>query len=270
MARCKSCRKCSGSSRPTLQRKSSGEIASSYFRRHSIKLSTPPRDVASRKSVRAPGSARAAPSVESSRAKHPPNPPTICRLAISCDGSVANDGCDTECTRPRSGWPLSPSTALCNQPASSVAVADWRSTRKWSVRRERIKSHGSSEPGVEPIAVRSERSADASASSATHSAPPMASECPARYFVVECITTSAPSVSGRWIGGGANVASTTTCTSPIARATSTYAPISATRQSGLRGVSSQIRSPGCRTEGKSSGDGSGTAAPRAPSEMRCS
>ena len=42
------------------------------------------------------------------------------------------------------------------------------------------------------------------------SAPPMTSECPPRYFVVECTTTSAPSSSGCCRAGEANVLSTTT------------------------------------------------------------
>jgi hypothetical protein len=40
--------------------------------------------------------------------------------------------------------------------------------------------------------------------------PPITSECPPRYFVVEWTTTSAPSSSGLWRYGVANVLSTTT------------------------------------------------------------
>ena len=40
-------------------------------------------------------------------------------------------------------------------------------------------------------------------------APPMTSECPPRYFVVECMTTSAPSASGCCRYGEAKVLSTT-------------------------------------------------------------
>ena len=49
---------------------------------------------------------------------------------------------------------------------------------------------------------------------ATTTAPPTVSECPPRYFVVECTTAPAPSSSGRWLTGVANVLSTATSTSP--------------------------------------------------------
>ena len=44
-------------------------------------------------------------------------------------------------------------------------------------------------------------------------APPTTSEWPPRYFVVECTTKSAPSSSGRWLTGVANVLSTATSAS---------------------------------------------------------
>ena len=69
-------------------------------------------------------------------------------------------------------------------------------------------------------------------------APPTASECPPRYFVVECTTTSAPSSSGRWLAGVANVLSTATSAS---RLRATTPAMSTTLSSGLVGVSTQTR-----------------------------
>ena len=72
---------------------------------------------------------------------------------------------------------------------------------------------------------------------ATTTAPPTTSECPPRYLVVECTTASAPSSSGRWTTGVANVLSTAT-SAPCLR--STTAAMSTTFSSGLVGVSTQI------------------------------
>ena len=68
--------------------------------------------------------------------------------------------------------------------------------------------------------------------------PPTTSEWPPRYFVVECTTTSAPSASGCWRYGVANVLSTTT-RAPRARARLATAAMSTIVSSGLVGVSIQ-------------------------------
>ena len=60
--------------------------------------------------------------------------------------------------------------------------------------------------------------------------------CPFRYLVVECSTMSAPSSSGRWKYGVANVLSTTS-RAPARRAISPAAARSHNRIIGLVGVS---------------------------------
>ena len=68
--------------------------------------------------------------------------------------------------------------------------------------------------------------------------PPTTSLWPPRYFVAECTTTSAPSVSGCWRYGVANVLSTTT-SAPRSWASCATASMSIHVSSGLVGVSSQ-------------------------------
>mmetsp|Transcript_112724 Transcript_112724/g.313361 ORF Transcript_112724/g.313361 Transcript_112724/m.313361 type:complete len:205 (-) Transcript_112724:382-996(-) len=203
-----------------LTRSSSGDTASSYFRRHSMRLSTPPRDVASLKSRSCPGKALAASSVPSSTARQPPKPPGIWRLATSWQGLDGNDAWCTACTRPARGCAAPPAPVPpCSHAARRAAVSDWRCARRWSVLMDRMRSHTSMEPGVEPNAMRSLRKAAAASGAAVHTTPPRASECPAKYFVVACTTKSAPSASGRCSGGGAKVPSTTTRWAPRAAAT---------------------------------------------------
>ena len=76
--------------------------------------------------------------------------------------------------------------------------------------------------------------------------PPRTSEWPLRYFVVECITTSTPSSSGRCSTGVAHVLSTTV-RAPMVLASATIARMSVTCRRGLDGVSIQIN----RVEGVS-------------------
>ena len=77
--------------------------------------------------------------------------------------------------------------------------------------------------------------------------PTTVSECPPRYFVAEWNTTSAPSSSGRWIAGEANVLSITSSggggrPAPPARwRIAAAAAMSVTLSSGFDGVSSQTR-----------------------------
>ena len=72
----------------------------------------------------------------------------------------------------------------------------------------------------------------------TTTAPSSTSECPARYFVALCTTTSAPRSSGFWPRGVANVESTTT-RAPAACAAAATAAMSTTSSVGFVGVSSQ-------------------------------
>ena len=68
----------------------------------------------------------------------------------------------------------------------------------------------------------------------TTTAPDTESEWPPRYLVAECTTASAPSSSGRWYTGVANVLSTATKAS---RARATIAGTSITFSVGFVGVS---------------------------------
>ena len=65
------------------------------------------------------------------------------------------------------------------------------------------------DPGTAPIAFWRKRSRSAAAASEVTAMPRIVSEWPARYFVAEWKTMSAPTVSGRWSAGDANVLSTT-------------------------------------------------------------
>ena len=88
--------------------------------------------------------------------------------------------------------------------------------------------------------MRTARTRSHSASSrAKPSAPATTSEWPFRYLVAECITTSAPSASGRVKTGVAQVESTAS-RAPAAWAIRAAPAMSLTPQSGLLGVSSQI------------------------------
>ena len=79
----------------------------------------------------------------------------------------------------------------------------------------------------------------ANSASPVTSAPPMMSEWPFRYLVAECMTMSAPRLSGCWLHGVAKVLSTTSF-SPRAFAIFDRPSISASFISGLVGVSAQI------------------------------
>ena len=99
-------------------------------------------------------------------------------------------------------------------------------------------------PGTAPIAFCRKRSRSATASSEVTASPRIVSEWPARYFVAEWKTMSAPIVSGRWRAGDANVLSTTISgrRPPSAARRSTVAAtaaMSTTLSSGFVGVSNQ-------------------------------
>src|SRR3954465_14819036 len=78
----------------------------------------------------------------------------------------------------------------------------------------------------------------ASSRSRTTTAPPTTSEWPPTYLVVEWTTTSAPSASGCWRYGDANVLSTTS-RAPTSFVTDATAAVSAIPSNGLVGVSHQ-------------------------------
>ncbi len=97
-------------------------------------------------------------------------------------------------------------------------------------------SHASQGPGTAPVAMRRKPTSSASASSSTTTMPPMMSEWPFRYLVVEWTTMSAPNARGRWLKGEAKVLSTAT-SAPPSWATSAMAAMSHRRIIGLDGVS---------------------------------
>src|SRR3712207_6676527 len=88
------------------------------------------------------------------------------------------------------------------------------------------------------------RSSSDSAASRPTTAPPTVSEWPPRYFVVECTTASAPSSSGRWWTGVANVLSTATSAFCLR---SMIPARSMTLSVGFVGVSTQISAVSSRT-----------------------
>merc|ERR1719174_3486729 len=146
---------------------------SSYWCRHSTKLSTPPSDVAAENRRRREANARATASDLSSKAKQPPypnSPSRMCLLAI-CLGSewALRDGWCTAVISPDSGC-----EGDCMAPASQehirVAARDCADARTCKVRSERSNSHVSSDPGVDPMAVRSWRSCSAASALGTTSA----------------------------------------------------------------------------------------------------
>ena len=91
-------------------------------------------------------------------------------------------------------------------------------------------------PGTAPVDFRTKARSAASASSFTTSPPPMTSEWPFRYLVVEWMTTSAPNSSGRWLMGVAKVLSTTR-RAPPSRAMPAMTSRSQSRIMGFVGVS---------------------------------
>ena len=101
----------------------------------------------------------------------------------------------------------------------------------------RVRSHASNVPRMPPSCARIDlMRCHSSVSSRVVSAPATTSEWPLRYFVAECMTRSAPSVSGRVSTGVATVESTATA-APAACAMSQVAAMSVIVHSGLAGVS---------------------------------
>src|SRR5215475_13295581 len=133
-------------------------------------------------------------------------------------------------------------------PATRAAFAQCRSIRTASVFTPRSTSQLSNGPGTAPMAFWWYASRSPRPGSATTSAPPTTSECPPRYFVVECRTTSAPSASGCCRYGEAKVLSTTS-SAPCPWASPASAVMSAIPSSGLVGVSHQTIRVGDRDRG---------------------
>ena len=118
------------------------------------------------------------------------------------------------------------------------AFAHCRSMRTASVFTPRSTSQASNGPGTAPSDFCRNRSRSAIVGSFVPAKPPMTSECPPRYFVVEWTTMSAPRSSGFWRYGVANVLSTTS-RAPAARVAAATAAMSTRLSSGLVGVSIQ-------------------------------
>ena len=119
--------------------------------------------------------------------------------------------------------------------------------RSASVLIPRRTSHESNGPGTAPSDFCRKRRRSAIVGSFVATKPPITSECPPRYFVVEWRTTSAPSSSGFCRYGVAKVLSTTTI-APAAWAASEIARRSRTFSIGFDGDSSQtsrVRSSMC-------------------------
>src|SRR5438552_14581506 len=93
---------------------------------------------------------------------------------------------------PRPEYPTS-STLGCpaRASASARAVEHWRSIRRGKVWTPRRVSHASKAPAVVPCSIASDRMRSIS-SCEPATAPPIASEWPLMYFVVECTTTVTP------------------------------------------------------------------------------
>ncbi len=102
-------------------------------------------------------------------------------------------------------------------------------------------------PGTPPIAFCRKRSRSATASLDVTAIPRIASEWPPRYLVAEWNTMSAPSSSGRWSAGDANVLSTTIrggawpAWAARSRTRAAEAAMSVTLSSGFDGDSNQTR-----------------------------
>ena len=115
----------------------------------------------------------------------------------------------------------------------AIAFAAWRSKRTCRVRMPRNSSQDSNGPSTPPIRVRASfTSSQRSSAARVASTPAVTSLCPARYFVAEWKTTSAPRSSARSVTAGVAVASTPR-TAPAAWAISAVARTSITSQVGL-------------------------------------
>ena len=124
----------------------------------------------------------------------------------------------------------------CRNSATACAFSQCARIRKAIVFTPRRESQVSNGEGTAPHALFHSQRCFAIASSFVTAAPPITSEWPEMYFVVECTTTSAPRSKGFWSAGEANVLSNTTV-SPCRFASAHTARTSDTRTLGLVGVS---------------------------------
>jgi len=147
--------------------------------------------------------------------------------ASACCGWLARPGYTTFATF---AW-------FASRIAIVIALTQWRSMRTCSVFRPRRPRYASNGPITLPIAFCMKRSFSAISFDPVISAPPTVSECPPTYFVVECITMSAPSSIGRVSIGVAKVLSTTEI-APALRARAHTAAMSTSFSVGFVGVSS--------------------------------
>jgi len=108
--------------------------------------------------------------------------------------------------------------------------------RSGRVFRPRSASQLSNGPGIAPASVRQDSTDSARAASLVTTAPPSTSECPETALVSEYTDAVAPKSSGFCSSPVATVLSTTSG-APADRASSASAARSATRSSGLVGVS---------------------------------
>ena len=143
---------------------------------------------------------RRRPTPATSKAIIAPNP-AWSRAAIAWPGSAGRPGIAH--SGRRAGARPAARRARRRWPARAPSAAPGCAGRGWPGSVSSAPGHGAGE--------RPPRRAAPSASvgrRATTSAPISTSECPDRYFVTECMTTSAPSSSGRTTSGVENVAST--------------------------------------------------------------
>ena len=111
-----------------------------------------------------------------------------------------------------SGWrkltmPLNPGQRTSVTPGAArsisttaAALRAWASIRRCSVRSPRCTRKQSNGPGTAPTAFWTNRSCSYQSSSRVITTPPTTSECPPRYFVVECTTKSAPELQRTLVG----------------------------------------------------------------------
>ena len=165
----------------------------------SISDSTPPSDSPRVNTAVSPQTLSAASSPPRIRNETMPPNPRICRRRCRAPGARAGPG----------RAPSDTAGARVRKSTTRAALSQCRSIRTPSVLMPRSTSQASNGPATAPIAFWWNASSRPRSASATTSAPPTTSECPPRYFVVECTTTSAPSASGCCRYGEANVLSTT-------------------------------------------------------------
>ena len=225
----------SGSSMPTDSRSRSsghGVPAPSIEARCSIRLSTPPSEVARFQTLTFAAACTAAawPPLSADRqhaaksAGHLPHRDVVAGMVFEARIENVATAPDDPTSRLR----------------AARRVLHCSRTRRSSVLIPRISSQASNGPRVAPIWARAPAECGSTASlvPATASAPATTSECPLRYFVAECTTMSAPCAIGR-VRIGVETVESTQSSAPAACAISETAAMSVIVHSGLLGVSIQ-------------------------------